>query len=173
MLNKKFEIMKKGIVIITVLFALFFVSCSDCGNKVDLIQDNLDIEHLLENYIIANETQDFVLIESIWSDESDIILYGTDSHERLTGWDNIRDAIKSQFGHIEDTYISASDQVIKINCTGNTAWFAEAINYNFMYNGEAKKFEGLRFTGVVLKIDGNWKLVQAHLSVPASIGVGK
>ena len=41
-----------------------------------------------------------------------------------------------------------------------------------MYKGEAQKFEGLRFTGVVEKMDGEWKLVQAHLSVPASVGVG-
>jgi hypothetical protein len=27
-------------------------------------------------------------------------------------------------------------------------------------------FEGIRFTGVLEKIDGKWQLVQGHLSVP-------
>lgn len=164
--------MKKLIPLIGISIVLFFTSCTDCDKEVNVADETLAIEHLLENWIIANETQDFDLIELIWAPESDIILYGTDSHERLMGWTNIRSAVKSQFSQIEETYISASDQFIKINCTGSTAWFAENISYNFMYKGEAQKFEGLRFTGVVEKMDGEWKLVQAHLSVPASVGVG-
>jgi len=164
--------MKKLIPLISISIVLFFASCAECDKEFNVADETIAIEHLLENWIIANETQDFDLIEKIWAPESDIILYGTDSHERLMGWTNIRSAIKSQFSQIDETYISASDLFIKINCTGSTAWFAENISYNFMYNGEANKFEGLRFTGVVEKMEGEWKLVQAHLSVPASVGVG-
>jgi ketosteroid isomerase-like protein len=131
------------------------------------------IENVLEKYIIANEKQDFELIEEIWAPNPDIILYGTDSDERLMGWTNIKAAVKDQFSQITNTYISASDQFIKINCTGNTAWFAESLNYNFVYKEEAKSYDGLRFTGVMEKMNGEWKIVQAHLSVPASVGVGK
>lgn len=164
--------MKKLLSLISITIVLFFGSCTDCDKEFNVADETIAIEHLLENWIIANETQDFDLIEKIWAPESDIILYGTDSHERLMGWANIRSAIKSQFSQIDETYISASDQFIKINCTGSTAWFAETINYNFMYNGEAKKYEGLRFTGIVENMEGEWKLVQVHLSVPASVGVG-
>ncbi len=152
---------------------LFISSCSNCDKDLNLKDETLAIENVLEKYIIANENQDFDLTEEIWAPNSDIILYGTDSDERLMGWTNIRTAIKDQFSQITDTYISASDQFIKLNCTGNTAWFAETLNYNFVYKGEAKSYEGLRFTGVMEKMDGEWKIVQAHLSVPASVGVGK
>jgi len=165
--------MKKFITLFIVFSILFLISCNDCDKKINIADETIAIEQLLENYIIANETQDLLLIESIWAPESDIILYGTDSHERLMGWTNIRAAVKEQFGQIEDTYISASEQFIKVNCTGNTAWFAETLSYNFMYKGEAKKYEGLRFTGVVEKTNGEWKIVQAHLSVAAGVGIGK
>jgi len=165
--------MKKFTILVSISIILFFTSCTECDKEFNVSDETIAIEHLLENYIIANETQDFDLIEYIWSSEGDIILYGTDSHERLMGWSNIGKAVKSQFRQIEDTYISESDQYIKMNCTGNVAWFAETLDYNFMYKGEANKYEGLRFTGVVEKIDGEWKLVQAHLSVPARVGVGK
>jgi ketosteroid isomerase-like protein len=137
------------------------------------MDETLAIENVLDKYIVANETQNFELIQEIWAPNADIILYGTDSDERLMGWINIKNAIKEQFGHITDTYISASDQFIKLNCTGNTAWFAETLNYNFVYSDKAQSYEGLRFTGVLEKMDGEWKLVQAHLSLPASVGVGK
>jgi ketosteroid isomerase-like protein len=152
---------------------LFISSCSNCDKDLNLMDETVAIENVLEKYIIANENQDFELTEEIWAPNPDIILYGTDSDERLMGWTNIRMAIKDQFSQITDTYISASDQFIKLNCTGNTAWFAETLNYNFVYKGEAKSYEGLRFTGVLEKMNGEWKIVQAHLSVPASVGVGK
>ncbi len=151
---------------------LLMGSCYNQNKESDKLADLEAIENLLENYILANENQDFDLIESIWAPDEDIILYGTDSDERLMGWSDIKSAIKEQFGYITDTYISASNQFIKLNCEGNTAWFAETLNYNYIYKGTAHSYEGLRFTGVVEKIDKNWVLVQAHLSVPASVGIG-
>ena len=156
------------------LSVLIVSSCADNNSKkFDVMEETEAIENVLDKYIVANETQNFELIREIWAPDTDIILYGTDSDERLMGWVNIKNAIQDQFHHITDTYIAATDQFIKINETGNTAWFAETLNYNFVYNDKAKSYEGLRFTGVLEKIDGQWKLVQAHLSVPASVGVGK
>ena len=59
-----------------------------------------------------------------------------------------------------------------MNECGNTAWFAETLNYNFMYKGQAHSYEGMRFTGVLVKRKGNWRFVQAHLSMPANIDIG-
>lgn len=150
---------------------IIFTSC-DHQTEKKCQEEKVAIENLLENYIIANENQDLELIEAIWAPDDDIVLYGTDSDERVVGWANIRSGIKEQFGFISDTYISASNQFIKLNCTGNTAWFAETLNYNYMYKGVAHSYEGMRFTGVVAKMDGEWRLVQTHLSLPASVGVG-
>ena len=39
--------------------------------------------------------------------------------------------------------------------------------FNFVFEEKAMTFEGIRFTGVMRKIDGKWRLVQQHLSIPA------
>ena len=171
--TEKNKHMKKFVSLLLVSIVLLISSCSDQNAKVDRPAEIIAIENVLESYVLANENQDFNLIEKIWAPNSDIILYGTDSDERLMGWDNIRDAIKSQFSSIEETYISASDQFIKLNECGNTAWFAETLNYNFVYKGEARSYTGLRFTGVLMKIDREWRFVQQHLSVPAGTNIGK
>ena len=150
---------------------IYLVSCDSMGKKVNRADEIVAIEEVLESYIIANENQDFGLIEKIWAPHPDIILYGTDTDERLMGWTNIRNAFRSQFNLIEDTYISASNQYIQVSDDGKTAWFAETLNYNFVYKGEARTYDGLRFTGVLQKIDENWVFVQAHLSVPASVNI--
>ena len=157
------------------LFALAFVavSCNKPEKKIDLATEKSEIENTLDKYIMANEKEDFALIESIWAPEDDIVLYGTDSDERLVGWSSIKEVIKKQFSLIENTYISASDQMIKVSDCGNTAWFAERLNYNFIYNGAAHSYDNIRFTGVMEKQDGRWVIVQAHLSLPASSKVIK
>ena len=161
--------------ILIVLSGLFlWNSCTQtCADNVNRVDEINAIENVLEEYIIANENQDFDLIEKIWSPDSDIILYGTNSDEKLIGFTNIRNAIKEQFKLIEETYISANDQYIQLNACGNTAWFAETLNYNFMYDGEAHSYKGMRFTGVLVKIDGSWRFVQAHLSLPGNVDIGE
>ena len=71
-----------------------------------------------------------------------------------------------KFDEIENTLINISDLKIKINKSGNTAWFSEILDYNFIYLGENMSFEGIRFTGVLEKREDKWKLVQGHMSVP-------
>ncbi|MBU2465811.1 MAG: nuclear transport factor 2 family protein, partial [Bacteroidetes bacterium] len=71
-----------------------------------------------------------------------------------------------------EIYISTNDQFIRINCTGNSAWFIKNMNYNFMYDSIARSYEGIRFSGVFDKnADGHWKMVQGHVSVPAQVNI--
>lgn len=157
------------ILLITLSFS--FGCTSNCSDGVNRAEEIIAIEDVLEKYIIANENQNFDLIEKIWATDDDIVLYGTNSDEKLIGFTNIRNAIQDQFNKIENTYITASDQYIKINECGNTAWFAESLDYNFMYGETAHSYGDMRFTGVLVKVDGQWRFVQAHLSLPANINL--
>ncbi len=160
--------------ILPFVFLLFLGACNHCPTDRAIANEIETIENLLESYVIALENEDFNMIEQSWAANDSIILIGTDSHEKLMGWENIRKAYRNQFNSISNTLISTSDQFIRINCTGNTAWFTKTMNYNFMYDSVAHSFEGLRFTGVLDKNDkGQWKLMQGHLSIPAQINIGK
>lgn len=157
--------------LLIIFLALFIItSCEMNQNKqtVDLKSEVEKVELVLEKYVIANEKQDIELVHEIWAPEPDIVVFGTNSNERLMGWDQIRLALENQFNAFEDTYISVHDQVININETGNTAWFSEVLNYNYIYQGETIQYEGLRFTGVLQKKNGDWFIVQSHMSIPGS-----
>lgn len=155
-------------------FGLLFVllSCSSLQQTsqpaVNRSKELKAIENVLAQYVIANENKDLSMAEQIWAPDGDIILYGTTSKERLMGWNNIMNAYKKQFKTLDNIFITSSEQYIKLNETGNTAWFAEILKYNYMKDGKAKALDGLRFTGVLKHCqDGNWRIVQAHLSIPA------
>lgn len=161
--------MKKFLFVI--LVGLLFVGCQQGKNNKEIV--NLEKEKdavalVLEKYVLANEKQDIDLVHEVWASTADIVVIGTNSDEKLIGWDAIQNVLQRQFDSFEDTYISVHEQVIEVNSTGNTAWFSEFLNYNYIYQGEAKQYEGLRFTGVLEKTGDDWFIVQSHMSIPGS-----
>jgi ketosteroid isomerase-like protein len=158
--------MKKPFYSLLILAIAFSVGCDNKKQKFDKAKEEDAIKLVLEKYALANENQDIGMIEEIWCPSENIVSFGTEGHEKLVGFVEIKNAVQNQFDNFSDTYISYRDQIIVINDTGNTAWFSEIINYNFILDGEANSFEGLRYTGVLVKRDGKWKLVQTHMSVP-------
>jgi ketosteroid isomerase-like protein len=159
--------MTKNLLFFT-LVALLIAGCASPVQEetVNIEKEKAAIRFVLEKYVTANESQDIEMIEEIWCPSDRIVSFGTESGEKLIGIDAIRKAVEKQFTSFSDTYISKRDQIIEVNETGNTAWFSQIVNYNFLYDGKNYKYEGLRYTGVLVKKDGKWKLVQTHMSVP-------
>lgn len=153
---------------------LVAISCNNSAKNtdkvtVDLAKEKSEISQILDNLAVATESGNFKAIEEIWLPSDDVLLIGTESDEKLKGWAEISEAIKKQFGTFDETLISITDQDIWINDEACFAWFFEELNYNFVYKDKAMAFQGIRFTGVMQKIDGKWRLLQQHLSIPAEL----
>ncbi|MDZ7265311.1 MAG: nuclear transport factor 2 family protein, partial [candidate division KSB1 bacterium] len=69
---------------------------------------------------------------------------------------------------IENAKVTIKDQVIKVNQYGNTTWFSEIAEWDLVAQGQAVNLQGLRFTVVLEKRNGNWVVVQFHSSIPVS-----
>lgn len=175
--------MKKLMGLFLILSTLFLTN--SCYNKekdsnvqealvqVDFAQEKLEISQLLDDLAAASESGNFDMIQKIWWPSEDILLVGTESGEKLEGWEEISAAIKKQFGSFKETLISITDQTIWLNDEASVAWFFEELNYNFVYKEKAMSFVGIRFTGVMQKIEGKWRLVQQHMSIPAELEMVK
>lgn len=161
--------MKSPVLLIAV--SALLLSCTQETKVKESFDPKKEVEKValvLEKYVIANETQNLNLVKEVWASKPDILVFGTNSDETIIGWEAIKNTLKKQFETIDDTYISVRDQRIEINETGNTAWFSEFVNYNYIYQDKPVKYEGLRFTGVLEKINGEWLIVQSHMSIPGS-----
>lgn len=168
-LAKKQMAMKTLKILLSLIILIGLVACEpkkeECP-EVDFDKEMSDIRMVLDQYELAREGEDFATIEMTWAPDEDIVLFGTEGDEQLVGFNEIKKAMSRQFDEIENTLINISDQKIKISKSGNVAWFSEVLDYNFIFQGENMTFEGIRYTGVLEKCDGKWKMVQGHLSVP-------
>lgn len=161
--------------LLSLLFLMF--SCTnqvdqtkgEKGEAVNLEKEKMAVSQLLDGLATATECGNFDMIQKIWLHADDVLLIGTESDEKLVGWPDISKTIQKQFGLFEKTLISITDQSIWVNDDATIAWFFEELNYNFVYENKAMTFTGIRFTGVLEKIDGEWRLVQQHMSIPAEL----
>jgi len=163
--------MKKLALVPIIIGMVLAIGCNpEPKALVDKQKEQQAIKLVLEKYALANENQDMNLIEDIWCPSEQIVSFGTEGHEKLIGFAEIKKAVQRQFDTFTSTFISYRDQIIQLNDDGNTAWFSEIINYNYILDGRARQYEGIRYTGVLVKKDGKWKLVQTHISIPAVPG---
>lgn len=158
--------MTKIICSCAIVSLLLFTACVHSTKMVDVLTEKEAVKLVLEKYVIANESQDIDMIVDIWYPSEQIVSFGTEKGEKLVGISKIKEAVQTQFDTFSKTYISGHDLLIDISEDGNTAWFSEIINYNFILHGKALSYEGLCYTGVLTKNDGKWKLVLTHMSVP-------
>ena len=139
---------------------------------IDKDKEIAKVSEMLDLLATATESGNPDVIKSIWNNGDNTLLIGTESNEKLEGWTAIENAMRGQFDELEETLISISDQNIWLDRDARTAWFFEEMNYNFIYQDKAMSMDGIRFTGVFYKTDeGEWKLVQGHLSLPTSIDI--
>jgi ketosteroid isomerase-like protein len=138
-----------------------------------LEKEKLEISQILDKLTTATERGNIDQIKGIWLESENDLLIGTESNEKLEGWNEIQDALKKQFRTFHETLISITDQSIWISEDGKIAWFYEELNYNFVFEDQAMEFKGIRVTGVLKKTEGKWRMVNQHLSVPAKLNMVK
>jgi uncharacterized surface anchored protein len=154
--------MKNFILILAV--ALFLLSA--CAPKVDLEAEKANVKSTIDQYTKVLETEDIELLSKLTAHEADIISFGTAAGERIVGWEALKELMQTQFETTETTKFSVKDLVIKVHDSGKVAWFSETIDWNIIAAEQEIMMEGLRVTGVLENIDGNWLFVQVHYSIP-------
>jgi len=149
---------------ILILFVVTFLAISVYAEQVDIEAEKAKVQSVLDQYVQAFETEDMELMSKIFAHDEDMVAVGAGG--RWVGWEKWKEEFIEAFESFDDIDISVMNQVIKVHVSGNVAWFSEIEDWNFVAQGEADSLEGVRFTGVLEKRDGNWVIVQFHISIP-------
>lgn len=112
------------------------------------------------------ESEDMAAFDRVFAHDADAVSFGTDAAERFVGFDALRKSVESQFASFDGSKLTVRDEVVKASRGGDAAWFSEVVDWDTKAGGEAVSLKGCRFTGVLEKRDGAWKVVQFHASMP-------
>ena len=172
--------MKKLIQLALVLFLVFSfgfaLSCKKAENTeaeevvsaVDLEAAKVAVNSVLDQWIQMVDTENSELFSKLVAHDPDMVTFGTDAAERWVGYESLENAMKKQFESTEETKGTSRERVITVHKSGEVAWWSELWDWKGKAQGQPFALEGMRLTGVLEKRNGNWVIVQLHVSVPVS-----
>ena len=163
---------------IFIVFLLFLSILNSCNEVVNLNpEDEKKISQKSEQEVrdfIANQ-YNFFSVGSIdvakKTFAKDAIIIGTDESEFLVGWDKIKTSLMGQIEVIENPKFITKDLKIVMSDNSDMASYSQILNFSYRTpttessSGVKYEINDIRNSGVIKKIDGNWKIVQIHWSV--------
>ena len=156
------------------MLLLILSSCNEVDNLKSNKKKNIDkmVDQEVRDFI--TEQYDFLSIGSIDIAEKmfsqDAILVGTDEEEYIIGWEGIELYISRQIEAIENPKFVTKDLKVVIGDNGKMASYSQILNFSYRTpttessSGVKYDINDIRNSGVIKKINGNWKIVQIHWS---------
>ncbi len=110
-------------------------------------------------------TKDRVLFESVFARDDDFFTYFPDSKSTVQGWQQFEKFL----GDWMDPRSKATGYNIRnlrlvISRTGDVAWFSALVDDEGEFDGKPWGAKDIRWTGVLEKRSGGWKICQQHMS---------
>ena len=119
------------------------------------------VKALFDDFVQAYPKDDIERYLSFWNQSPDLVVFGTG--EKWVGWEEYKSAPaedREKFDKIEMKY-----DWLKVNSLGSTAWLATEVTLKITIDDELMTLPA-RGTMVLIKTDGRWSIIQAHISMP-------
>jgi ketosteroid isomerase-like protein len=166
--------MKKRIILFF-LFSLFLLTFSCIKRReIKVVSDKSIVNKIIREYVSALDSADTDKLLSLYAKGPDIVVIGT-GDEFYTGYDQVEKFYKEfklTLSQWTKRHFILSELETKL--IDGIAWFSSRLDLSFerkvKIKGKTKiKLieKKIRFTGVLIKEEGNWKLVQSHMSLPS------
>ncbi len=137
-------------------------------NNINNPHDEIaEIENVVKMHIgwaVDNKNRAACLSTVVNNDE--LFFFQTDSKSTIRGINGLLNLIDNFFMLDEFKAIKTEikDMRIHISPSLRTAWYSCILNDYNEFKGEPANWENVRWTGVLEKIEGKWKIMQMHFS---------
>jgi len=146
---------------IYLLSTCFFISCNNV-ESVDLDKATEEANAFIASQFDFFKESSLELAKETFTE--DAVLIGTDAAEYLSGWAEIEPSVKGQLV-IENPVFKARKLNVVMSDNGDMASYTQELDFTFSVAGEDGEIKNVRNSGVIKKIDGQWKVVQIHWSI--------
>ncbi len=131
----------------------------------DRMKDEHRITKILHDSFGWALTKDRALFESIFARADDFFTYYPDSKSTVVGWKQFQKFLDSWMDpRGKATGFSIRNLRIVISKTGEVAWFSAMMDDEGEFDGQPWATKDIRWTGVLEKRSGSWKICQQHMS---------
>lgn len=126
-----------------------------------------DIERTIRasiEWAVKNKDTELLYSSVVHNDE--LFFFQTDSKSTITDFENFRSLTENFF--MRDDFkaikVEIKDFRIHMSPTMKTAWWACILNDYNEFQGKPANWENVRWSGVLEKVEGQWRIFQMHFS---------
>jgi len=110
-------------------------------------------------------TKDRAVFENVFARDDDFFTYYPDSKSTVLGWKQFEKFLESWMDpRSKATGYDIRNLRIVISRTGDVAWFSAIVDDEGEFDGKPWGTRDIRWTGVLEKRGGGWKICQQHMS---------
>lgn len=145
--------------------AIVLISCTPTP-EVDVNAEKPIIEEVIKNSIGWAQSKDTALLYSCFAQSEDLFWFAPEAGSVTYGFENFKQTVESVF--LNDAFQAVRFEVkemkITLSRSGECTWWSCILDDENTWNGQPASWLNVRWTGVLEKMDGQWKIVQQHFS---------
>jgi ketosteroid isomerase-like protein len=142
--------------------------CPERGHEFhrpDTMNDEHEIIKALHDSFRWALTKDRALFESVFARDDDFFTYYPDSKSTVLGWKEFEKFLENWMDpRSKATRYDIRNLRIVISRTGDVAWFSALVDDEGEFDGKPWGTNDIRWTGVLEKRGGHWRICQQHMS---------
>ena len=121
-----------------------------------------EIETVIQKIYSAFEALDATKLDENFSHSETLTAFGTDEDENFYGWEKYKSVHEVQFKAVKSFQFKSTDR--RVFEHNDTAWFSDRVHWKIDTKTGETVDTKVRITGVLVKENGNWRIVQWHVS---------
>ncbi|SYZ73405.1 Beta-lactamase (fragment) [Candidatus Zixiibacteriota bacterium] len=135
-------------------------------DKFDLRAETEAVENVIKDSIRWAMTKDTDMLYRSFMPDSSLFWFSPDDAGTVKGIDNFKELVETVFMSPSFKAVSSDFKDLKITFShsGECAWWSCYLDDFNEWNGKPSNWENVRWTGVLEKIDGAWRIRQMHFS---------
>jgi len=145
------------------LIALLTVSVT-YGQGSSQTAEKTSITSVCEDYSEAWATEDIAKFSVLFAHSADLVIF--DGSSTYNGWEAWKNKLKTSFPSASNVKVSFGDHNIQVNASGDAAFLTVSEDVDYIENGKAFSFKGMRVTWILVKMEGRWVIIHGHWSMP-------
>jgi ketosteroid isomerase-like protein len=132
----------------------------------DKTNDEDEISRVIRDSFGWALTKDRALFESVFAKDDDFFTYYPDSKSTVVGWTQFEKFLNEWMDpRNKSTGFDIRNLRIVISKTREVAWFSAIVDDEGEFDGKPWSAKDIRWTGVLEKRGGSWKICQQHMSM--------
>jgi ketosteroid isomerase-like protein len=136
---------------------------------IDATAEKAKAEQVIKRSIQWIVDKDKELMYTYFVHDSSLFWFSPDNAGTIQGFDNFKKLVEQVFMNPKFKGVSSDfkDLRIDLSRSGECAWWSCYLDDFNEWDGRPSNWENVRWTGVLEKIDGQWRIRQMHFSYSA------